>query len=446
MLRSTRTRVAALATVAALLALGGGGLWFVRTLSERFEAGATQLASAEAQSITRLLDDGTAPADVTSVLRGSGVPLFEIVDHTGRVASCPELDPTAPPFLAGRTTLTLDGPVTGSRISWQRCNSGFDGYIDGPIRTAVVRGGTSDYAVYVAARIDPYDQLPAIRSQVLVAVPVVALAIGIVAWLAVRRSLRPVERIRSGLAEISAHDLTRRVPVPATRDELAALATTTNETLTRLRSAVERQRRFTADASHELRTPLASLRTQLEVLLAYPDRIDWQEAVTGAVADVGRLQELVADLLTLARLEGGGADRQERVPMAEVVSGCLAGRDVAARLMAAVVRGHRGQLARVVRNLLDNAERHARSTVTVSLTVTDECVLEVSDDGPGVPTAERERVFDPFVRLDEDRDREDGGSGLGLAIVSEIITAHGGTVSVLDNEPGARFVVRLPLA
>lgn len=114
--------------------------------------------------------------------------------------------------------------------------------------------------------------------------------------------------------------------------------------------------------------------------------------------------------------------------------------------MAAVVRGHRGQLARVVRNLLDNAERHARSTVTVSLTVTDECVLEVSDDGPGVPTAERERVFDPFVRLDEDRDREDGGSGLGLAIVSEIITAHGGTVSVLDNEPGARFVVRLPLA
>ena len=274
------------------------------------------------------------------------------------------------------------------------------------------------------------------------------LLIGVVAgvtWLVTRRALRPVEGIRREMAEITAsEDLTRRVPEPATHDEVARLARTTNETLAALESSVERQRRFVADASHELRSPIASLRTQLEVAAAHPELLD----LDGAVEDTVRLQHLAADLLLLARLDAGERPADGRVDLAALAAEEAAGRagvrvDMDGPLEVA---GSRGQLARVLANLLDNAARHARSAVVVTTRREGgSAVLQVSDDGDGVPVADRERIFERFVRLDEARSRDDGGAGLGLAIARDVAERHGGSLTVGDGPAGgALFELRLP--
>ncbi|MFE1546178.1 sensor histidine kinase [Streptomyces sp. NPDC058718] len=280
------------------------------------------------------------------------------------------------------------------------------------------------------------------------------LLLGVVAgvtWLVTRRALRPVEDIRREMAAITASaDLSRRVPEPVSRDEIARLARTTNETLAALESSVERQRRFVADASHELRSPIASLRTQLEVAEAHPDLLD----LPGAVEDTVRLQHLAADLLLLARLDAGERPGDGRVDLGELLAGEVARRTgdrIGAGAVAdpgAVVAGSRQQLARVIGNLLDNAQRHAEARITATVRVTaDGVLLCVDDDGPGVPEAERDRVFERFVRLDDARSRDDGGAGLGLAIARDVARRHGGDLTA-GQAPGggARFTLRLPPA
>ncbi|MEU3185513.1 HAMP domain-containing sensor histidine kinase [Streptomyces sp. NPDC006923] len=285
----------------------------------------------------------------------------------------------------------------------------------------------------------------------LVGLPVLLLVVGGVTWLVTRRALRPVEGIRREMAAITrSEDLSRRVPEPGTHDEVARLARTTNETLTALEAAVERQRRFVADASHELRSPIASLRTQLEVGEAHPELLD----VPGAVADTVRLQRLAADLLLLARLDAGETPGRARFDLGALVREEVSQRTtdripVSLDLSAGLeVTGSRGQVARVLGNLLDNAQRHAAASVTVSVRREDGwTVLAVGDDGAGVPEAERERVFERFVRLDDARSRDDGGAGLGLAIARDVARRHGGALTAGRSPAGgALFVLRLPPA
>ncbi|CAL9597449.1 ATP-binding protein [Streptomyces sp. enrichment culture] len=297
----------------------------------------------------------------------------------------------------------------------------------------------------------------------LIGFPALLAVVAWVTWLVTRRALRPVEGIRREMAAITAsEDLARRVPVPGTHDEVARLASTTNETLTALESSVERQRRFVADASHELRSPIASLRTQLEVAAAHPELLD----LDGAVEDTVRLQRLAADLLLLARLDAGERPADARVDLAALAREEAEGRrGVSVRADPGVtVAGSRGQLGRVLANLLDNAQRHARSTVEVSVrrdTAPREdggrdgggdgggdggvAVVAVADDGEGVAAADRERIFERFVRLDAARSRDDGGAGLGLAIARDVAVRHGGTLTVHDAPAGgALFELRLP--
>ncbi|MFD6292419.1 ATP-binding protein [Streptomyces sp. NPDC060205] len=287
----------------------------------------------------------------------------------------------------------------------------------------------------------------------LIGFPLLLAVVALVTWLVTRRALRPVEGIRGEMAAITAsEDLTRRVPVPDTHDEVARLARTTNETLAALEQSVERQRRFVADASHELRSPIASLRTQLEVGAAHPELLD----VAGAVEDTVRLQRLAADLLLLARLDAGERPADARFDLVALVRAQVAQRTgdrVAASVAADSVEsldvsGSRGQLARVLGNLLDNAQRHTRSSVSVSVRRAGEwALLEVADDGEGVPAGERERVFERFVRLDEARARDDGGAGLGLAIARDVAVRHGGALTVREAAVGgALFELRLPVA
>ncbi|MFF2716072.1 sensor histidine kinase [Streptomyces sp. NPDC058011] len=292
-----------------------------------------------------------------------------------------------------------------------------------------------------------------VRGAMLTGLPVLLAVVAGVTWLVTRRALRPVEGIRREMAAITAsEDLARRVPEPDSRDEIAALARTTNETLTVLEASVDRQRRFVTDASHELRSPIASLRTQLEVAEAHPELLD----LPGAVADTVRLQALAADLLLLARLDAG-----EKPGAARLEAGALVREEVSQRTGDRIpvtvevaedasyeVNGSRGQLARVVGNLLDNAQRHAEGLVAVSVAADGSGVrVEVRDDGAGVPEDERERIFERFVRLDDARSRDDGGAGLGLAIARDVAARHGGTLTVhRASEGGAAFWLWLPRA
>jgi signal transduction histidine kinase len=258
--------------------------------------------------------------------------------------------------------------------------------------------------------------------------------------------------MRAEVAEITARDLSRRVVEPVAEDEIGRLARTMNGMLDRLQAAADRQRRFVADASHELQSPLASARAQLEVGLATGADTDWPDTVEGVLGEHDRMERLVQDLLFVASAdEVAGAPRRERVDLDDLVleearSLRTRGRvevDLS-RVSGGQVLGDAHQLGRVVRNLLDNAERHAHSRVVVELRTHGDAVeLTVADDGEGIRPEDRARVFERFTRIDAGRARSAGGTGLGLAIAKTVVEAHGGTIAVVDGD-GARFAVRLP--
>ncbi|MGK8464179.1 sensor histidine kinase [Nocardia cyriacigeorgica] len=306
--------------------------------------------------------------------------------------------------------------------------------------------------VYAGASLETAESAVAdARRAMLIGLPLLLAVVAAVTWLVTRRALRPVEAIRRELAEIMHGDLSRRVPEPRSHDEIARLAATTNETLAALEKSSERQRRFIADAAHELRSPIASLRTQLEVAQAHPDLLE----MDGVLGDTVRIQQLAADLLLLARLDAGEQPRADRVDLRALIEQEISHR-IGDRIPVEYtlpdepieVSGSRSQLARVLGNLVDNAQRHAATSVRVGLTRNaGTAVIDVVDDGSGVPEADRERIFQRFVRLDEARSRDDGGAGLGLAIVRDVVERHDGAIGV-EGAPrgGARFVVELPMA
>jgi len=287
-------------------------------------------------------------------------------------------------------------------------------------------------------------------------IPVVVVVLAGAVWWLTGRTLRPVEAIRAEVAAIGESDLHRRVPEPGTGDEIDRLASTMNEMIARLESARRRQQRFVADASHELRSPLTRMRAELEVDRAHPATADLRASHESVLQEIVNLQGLIDDLLVLARHDDDHrpADRTivdlDDLLLDEVrrVRQLGAATVDTSGVSAAQVLGDRRQLARVVRNLADNAVRHAVSRVVVTLAERDgDAVLTVADDGPGIPPGEAERIFERFARLDEARNVDDGGSGLGLAITREIVSGHGGRVGLdATVTAGACFVVELPLA
>jgi signal transduction histidine kinase len=275
--------------------------------------------------------------------------------------------------------------------------------------------------------------------------------------------------MRRQAAAIPGDDLRRRLDVSAAKDELGRLSKTFNELLERIAVASDRQRRFVDDAAHELRSPLAALQTRLEIGLRHPTAgiVDSEERAYGqrqALKEITRLVDLVNDLLSLARADAGRRPRSRPIDLDDLV--WRAATDAREHgppkidttgIAPVRVVGDTAGLRRVVQNLLDNARRHANDTVTVQLRLNFEppssggdsaavptATLIVADDGPGIPVADRQRVFDRFVRLDEGRPRDSGGTGLGLAIVSAIVAEHGGRVWIDGGEDGTAFVVQLP--
>ena len=331
------------------------------------------------------------------------------------------------------------------------------------LSSAVVRTATGTY--YVTSSPDLRSAEAALTTMTWLLVPgfaVILLVTAGLTWFAMGRALRPVEAIRAEFAEITSHDLHRRVPDPRTGDEVSRLANTMNRTLHQLQRAVERLRTFTADASHELRAPLTTLLMRLELAVARPGGTDWPDTARESLRDAEHLKSIVEDLLLLARLDSGPSPGRERIAVADLMRPADLTRHVSPELSAgrqlvvedtalgAEVYGSRAALSRLLANLITNAARHARSTVRVrSAREPGRVTIEVTDDGPGIPEADRRRVFDRFTRLTEARTpgQEDGGTGLGLAIAHDIALAHGGSIVAEPPAPGgqgARLVVRLP--
>lgn len=390
--------------------------------------------------------------DVVSLIEGRGElgelavededdALVQVLDRSGDVvASSANIDGEAAitTMRAGQSRTLAEVPV-----------SEHDPYL------AVARAADGGrFLVIVARTLEPVrESTEVVVKLLLLGVPGLLVLVAGTTWFVTGRALRPVEDIRDEVASISAAALDRRVPVPAGGDEIARLATTMNDMLDRLQASRDRQRRFISDASHELRSPIASIRHQLEVALAHPERTTVEDVAPDLLAEDLRMERLVADLLLLARADEDTLRLQhlpidlDDIVLAEAGQLRTRGRvhvDTVG-VSACKVRGDAAQLLRLVRNLLDNAERHATSTVTIGLRTSQAGVeLSIADDGGGIPPEHRERVFDRFTRLDDARARDTGGAGLGLSIVAEVARAHRGLARVDDSADGARFVVVLP--
>jgi signal transduction histidine kinase len=405
--RSLRARLTAAATLVIGVVVAAAAallLWRVNTsVVSRLDSAVTR----EALTVSAVVRNAAHPV----LPRGlSGSAVVQVVNRTGHVvASSPNIDGEGPLFtfkapagLAGVVVRTAGGVPVGEQ---------------GDFRVAATAvGGSTPYTVYVAEPLDQANQgATQLAVGLAVGAPTLAAVLSAVTWLLVGRALRPVDELLTGL-DLSLHQ----------------------------------QRQFIADAAHELRSPIASLLAQLEVAAG--------DGVSGAVrtdvaAEVSRLSRLVDDLLTLATLDAAPAAHRLLIDLDDLVFAELQRPrprpDVVVDVRgvsAARVQGDPQMLTRMVRNLLDNAQRHARSRVEVSLFATGgDATFVVADDGPGIPAQRRSEVFDRFTRLDDARDRDAGGRGLGLAIVRDVVRDHHGSVTLEDNSPGARFVVRLPL-
>lgn len=406
-------------------------------------------AAASSHEVATLVRTGRLP----QTLPATGIEIIQVTDDHGRVvsvsANADRLTPVLQPDEVGaarRHPVTVSGSRLGitSRLR---------------VRAAEVSTVRGAETVIVAEPVDDVlAQGDVLRPVLLVGYPVLLVVLGLIAWRVIGAALRPVEALRAAADRISGTGRDERLPVPASADEIQALARTLNSMLDRLDLARQREAAFVADAAHELRSPLASMRMQVDVA----HRLGSQPSQGGDVLDeldldLDRMSRLVEDLLVLARTEAGGvlhgdAPGEVSADVREVLARVAAQQPSQADVEIGpgpdlVVAARPEELERTLANLLGNAARFS-STVRVSWERNDDrVVIRVDDAGPGIAPADRERAFERFARLDEARDRASGGSGLGLAIVRATVRSRGGGVRLADSPLGGlRVEVELPVA
>jgi heavy metal sensor kinase len=294
-----------------------------------------------------------------------------------------------------------------------------------------------------------------------VAIPLLLVLATAVGLFIAGRALNPIDRIVRTADRIGGDDVSERIDIDHTPDEVGRLAATLNRMLDRIDGTLERQRRFTADASHELRTPLAALTAEIELALERPRTTEeYQQTLRSLAEDCSRLNLLVRDLLTLARVDSG----QERLVLEtmelddltegvmETLTPLAEQRGV--RLESGVIKpvdivGDQTRLTQLLVNLVDNGLKYTPAGGAVTVSVHQDgsaAIIRVKDTGRGIPARDVPHIFDRFYRVDSGRARSDGGTGLGLAICEWIVRAHGGQINVQSVEgQGSMFTVRLPL-
>ena len=431
------TTVAATIVVTIALVVGAAGL--IAALRRTMVDELTEAARAQAADVVGQLEAGRPPV---LEVAGADEQLIQVMTPAGAVVA-------ASPNMAGRPAVVRLAPGQSARVVTPLDDDEF---------VAVAEGAqTSDgprIVLVARALVDVLDTTTVITRLLVIGLPVMVAVVALTTWFAVGRALAPVEAIRCEVDAISAAQLHRRVPRPKADDEIGRLAATMNRMLERLESARNSQRRFVSDASHELRSPITTIRQHAEVALAHPERVTAAELAEVVLAEQQRMQRLVEDLLLLARVD-------EHVPLTRAavdlddlafeeghrLRSATSKRVDTSGVNAVRVQGDADALRRMLRNVGENAVRHASSRVDVTLVERgEEVVLTIDDDGPGIPATERARVLQRFVRLDDARSRDEGGSGLGFSIVDEVVRAHGGSMSI-EQSPlgGARIVITLPV-
>ena len=426
--------------------------------------GVVLVLTVQRYALTRVLDQSASKAarDVAQQLRGGQRPADPIVPSSAGIAAVQVVDDDNAVIAASAGRAAIGGSFV-SNENLEAIRAGARLTVSPPtfsdrLRVLGRKVGSRTVLVYTELnRVD--DSVRILTRAALIGGPLAVLLMATATYGAVTLSLRPVAALRHGAADITAAGLARqRLPVPGAQDEIHRLAITLNAMLDRIDSATSRQRTFVGDAAHELRSPLASLRVQLEVAQRLGPTADWDGVIDDVLVDVDRLDRLVEDLLTLARLdESGSVGRREPVALDEL-AGSVTGGYVHARVPVRInatpvtLAGDPDALRRVVINLVDNAVRYAAHEVLVTVAPTTvegqpRALLTVEDDGPGIPAAERSKVFDRFYRVQESRSRASGGTGLGLSIVRDIVRNHDGRVRMTERAggaPGLRAEVLLP--
>ena len=445
-LTTVRVRMTLGAVAVVGLALLVGSMTLVVVLRDTLAENVRSVAEVKADDVAAVIRSGGSAAEAVAAAPADPDEQFvQVLDAGGRILGSSEnvasLGPIPAPPLEASSEFQMPGEQGGTFLV---------------VATPAVGPGAPSLVIVGRTLDDVQASTEALIALLFVALPALLAIVAITIWKIVGRALAPVEAIRAEVDEISAKGLDRRVPEPVARDEIGRLASTMNRMLGRLEEAQTRQRRFVSDASHELRSPVATIRQHAEVALAHPDRTSIRELAETVLAEDLRIQRLVEDLLLLARADERTLTAGDQaVDLDDIVLDEIArlrdttGLEIDGRAVSAGrVRGDPTQLRRMVRNLVENAARHARSRIAFSLGEREDgfVVLSIDDDGAGIRVDDRQRMFERFVRLDEGRAHDDGGSGLGLAIVAEVAALHGGTV-VGTEAPGggARLEVRLPL-
>jgi two-component system OmpR family sensor kinase len=457
-----RLRLTLVVAAVTILLVVVGGLLGPRALRASLVASIDEDLARRATPIGRAVtdpdDDTVDVGDLRDEVNAVPESFAQVLDSSGRVlASSPGVGdrPLVPPLVPGWVVARLaSGPV-----GFEQPLPGDDGQRI-RLRAVPVSRPNGRYVVVVGTSLASTEAaLDRVRTGVGVGGVAVVLLASLGAWLLAGAALRPVERLRAAVAAVPPDQPGRALQVPATRDELAALACTMNGLLGRISTALERERHLIADASHELRSPLAVLRTELE-LASHPGRsqAELAESVSHAATEADRVVRLAEDLLFLARTDQGGLVvqpvRQSLQPVLAGAVTAVSGRAAAkgVRLDLQVDGGldapiDADRLRQAADNLLDNALRvaPAGSAVCVRAQRWGQTVaVAVSDAGPGFPAEFLPHAFERFRRADSARAREHGGAGLGLAIVEAIARGHGGRVEAA-NRPGGGAVVRLIL-
>lgn len=451
--QSLRARLTLLATALFSLAVATGAALLLvlqrYALVHTLDNSALKTASDIARQDVARQHNGTRPP-TTVIPTTGGVIAVQVVDAQDSVLTA---SPGADRGVSVLDTDQLEHARNGRRYNIRSTTS------NSLLRVVAQRAG-DDTVLVVTDLKSVNDSVRVLGEAALIGGPIAVLIMALATYLSVALTLRSVAGLRHSAAAITAAGLSdQRLPLPNSQDEIHRLAVTLNAMLDRIDAATQRQRMFVGDAAHELRSPIASLRVQLEVAQRLGPDTDWRALVDDALVDVDRLDRLVEDLLSMARLtEAGGAlVRVEPVDLTALVGEVVNGYDnarVPVQLVTqapATVLGDSSGLRRVAINLIDNAVRYGQTQVRVSvqtglLAGRATATLLVTDDGPGIPPAERERVFDRFYRVQASRSRDTGGTGLGLAIVRDIVQAHGGTVHLTSGPDGhgTQAVVVLP--
>jgi signal transduction histidine kinase len=434
-----RTTLASALVVACAVVLGG--LVFVILLRASLTNNVEDAARQRAGLVAHALESGSSPRELSA--SGDEETIVQIVDAKNRLVA--NSDPKLTRALArlrSNQAITIDHvPIDDGTHSFR-------------VVSVATASGRSLRVIAGASLEHVNESTREVTRMLLLGIPGLLVLVLLTTWLFTGRALRPVEAIRRKVAGISSDELEQRVPVPHSGDEVARLAVTMNEMLNRLSDASARQRHFISDASHELRSPLASIRHHAEVASLHPEATSLHELVQTVLEEEKRLEDLVDGLLVLAR-----ADEHSLAPArAPIDLDDLVFEEAArvrtnstltvdtSKVSAARILGDGSSLRRALRNVADNAMRHARSRISFEVSSSQGMAsVVVLDDGDGIAAEDRGRIFERFTRLEDARDRDSGGSGLGLSIVAEIVTAHAGTVAVADGDgTGARFELRLP--